>query len=254
MAEKYHIGKDGTSKICTAKGECKLGGPHFDNKADADKEADRQNEIKAQIEELKAEQSNPESTLKPFQIRRRIMNLEKELADPGLREREEEAERIRQQAIEEKANKEKADMDKFNNLEKIELSDNFKFVYTTNKYDINKIHGKAVRGEVSEEDKDQRGGNGGLAIYGVGTYSTLDKKYASKFGNVRVVEREELPEKPLELTSENNFNLVLQDISDKYGISRDTLKEMNPNLIVKKMGYDGLVMGKGTNRMIVKFY
>ena len=32
MAEKYHIAKDGTSKICTAKGECKLGGPHFDNK------------------------------------------------------------------------------------------------------------------------------------------------------------------------------------------------------------------------------
>ena len=57
MAEKYHIAKDGTSKICTAKGECKLGGPHFDNKADADKEADRQNEIKAQIEELRAEQS-----------------------------------------------------------------------------------------------------------------------------------------------------------------------------------------------------
>ena len=69
-----------------------------------------------------------------------------------------------------------------------------------------------------------------------------------------VVEREELSEKPLELTSENNFNLVLQDISDKYGISTGTLKEMNPNVIVKKMGYDGLVMGKGTNRMIVKFY
>ena len=56
------------------------------------------------------------------------------------------------------------------------------------------------------------------------------------------------------MTSENNFNLVLQDISDKYGISTDTLKEMNPNVIVKKMGYDGLVMEKGTNRMIVKFY
>jgi hypothetical protein len=37
MANKYHIAKDGTSKICTAKGECKLGGPHFDNKADADR-------------------------------------------------------------------------------------------------------------------------------------------------------------------------------------------------------------------------
>ena len=29
--KKYHIGRDGTPKVCTAKGECKLGGEHFNN-------------------------------------------------------------------------------------------------------------------------------------------------------------------------------------------------------------------------------
>ena len=28
--KKYHIGRDGTPKVCRAKGECKLG-KHFDN-------------------------------------------------------------------------------------------------------------------------------------------------------------------------------------------------------------------------------
>lgn len=48
--KKYHIGRDGTPKVCTAKGECKLGGKHFDNLEAAQKYADELNEknIKAQ--------------------------------------------------------------------------------------------------------------------------------------------------------------------------------------------------------------
>ena len=48
--KKYHIGRDGTPKVCTAKGECKLGGKHFDNIEAAQKYADELNEknIKAQ--------------------------------------------------------------------------------------------------------------------------------------------------------------------------------------------------------------
>lgn len=42
--KKYHIGKDGTPKVCTAKGECKLGGEHFDNIEAAQKYADELNE------------------------------------------------------------------------------------------------------------------------------------------------------------------------------------------------------------------
>ena len=48
--KKYHIGRDETPKVCTAKGECKLGGKHFDNLEAAQKYADKLNEknIKAQ--------------------------------------------------------------------------------------------------------------------------------------------------------------------------------------------------------------
>ena len=42
--KKYHIGRDGTPKVCTAKGECKLGGKHFDNLEAAQKYADELNE------------------------------------------------------------------------------------------------------------------------------------------------------------------------------------------------------------------
>lgn len=47
--KKYHIGRDGTPKVCRAKGECKLG-KHFDNIEEAQKYADELNEknIKAQ--------------------------------------------------------------------------------------------------------------------------------------------------------------------------------------------------------------
>ena len=42
MDKKYHIGKDGTPKVCTAKGECKLG-EHFSNVEEAQQYADKKN-------------------------------------------------------------------------------------------------------------------------------------------------------------------------------------------------------------------
>lgn len=46
MDKKYHIGKDGTPKVCTAKGECKLGGEHFNNLEAAQEYADKKNKEK----------------------------------------------------------------------------------------------------------------------------------------------------------------------------------------------------------------
>lgn len=48
MDKKYHIGKDGTPKVCTAKGECKLGGEHFNNLEEAQKYADKKNKEKVE--------------------------------------------------------------------------------------------------------------------------------------------------------------------------------------------------------------
>ena len=90
--KKYHIGRDGTPKVCTAKGECKLGGKHFDNLEAAQKYADELNEknIKAQehIEkanrlhelrrEIESRELNPASG--EIQKRTQLKAKEKELA------------------------------------------------------------------------------------------------------------------------------------------------------------------------------
>lgn len=90
--KKYHIGRDGTPKVCTAKGECKLGGEHFDNIEAAQKYADELNEknIKAQehIEkanrlhelrrEIESRELNPVSV--EIQKRTQLKAKEKELA------------------------------------------------------------------------------------------------------------------------------------------------------------------------------
>ena len=66
--KKYHIGRDGTPKVCRAKGICKLG-KHFDNKEEAQKYADGLNEKKVkkeyvfskeQKEEIRNKLKNPD--------------------------------------------------------------------------------------------------------------------------------------------------------------------------------------------------
>lgn len=90
--KKYHIGRDGTPKVCTAKGECKLGGEHFDNIEAAQKYADELNKknMKAQehIEkanrlhelrrEIESRELNPASG--EIQKRTQLKAKEKELA------------------------------------------------------------------------------------------------------------------------------------------------------------------------------
>lgn len=91
--KKYHIGRDGTPKVCTAKGECKLGGKHFDNLEAAQKYADELNEknMKAQehIEkvdrlvelrrEIESDELNPRSgeSQKRTQLKAKEKELEK---------------------------------------------------------------------------------------------------------------------------------------------------------------------------------
>lgn len=44
--KKYHIGRDGTPKVCRAKGDCPLGGTHFDDLREASNVAERINEAR----------------------------------------------------------------------------------------------------------------------------------------------------------------------------------------------------------------
>lgn len=89
--KKYHIGRDGTPKVCTAKGECKLGGEHFNNLEAAQKYADTLNqrnmEAQENIEkadrlhelrkELNSKELNPVSG--EFKLRTELKTKEREL-------------------------------------------------------------------------------------------------------------------------------------------------------------------------------
>lgn len=62
----------------------------------------------------------------------------------------------------------------------------------------------AYRGEFKENIGS--GSNTGTAMYGQGIYTTTNKSYAKKFGEVREVSIDELPAVPLRFNNQNDFN------------------------------------------------
>ena len=79
--KKYHIGRDGTPKVCTAKGECKLGGEHFDNIEVAQKYADELNK-----KNMKA-QEHIEKANRLHELRREIESRELNPASGEIQKR-----------------------------------------------------------------------------------------------------------------------------------------------------------------------
>lgn len=79
--KKYHIGRDGTPKVCTAKGECKLGGEHFDNIEAAQKYADELNK-----KNMKA-QEHIEKANRLHELRREIESRELNPASGEIQKR-----------------------------------------------------------------------------------------------------------------------------------------------------------------------
>ena len=89
--KKYHIGRDGTPKVCTAKGECKLCGEHFNNLEAAQKYADTLNQRNMEAQEniekadrlhelrkkLNSKELNPVSG--EFKLRTELKTKEREL-------------------------------------------------------------------------------------------------------------------------------------------------------------------------------
>lgn len=114
------------------------------------------------------------------------------------------------------------------------------------KYDRNSII--AYRG-VSEDT-----GNN-AAMYGLGLYTTLDKKYASKYGEVKVVDNNLLPDNPLKFKTQNDFQMWEQDLASQLGIRRSELLGSNYGIekYVTKLGYDGLMIGTGRDTDLISF-
>lgn len=111
----------------------------------------------------------------------------------------------------------------------------------------------AYRGEFKENIGS--GSNTGTAMYGQGIYTTTNKSYAKKFGEVREVSIDELPAVPLRFNNQNDFNQFEYILSESLGIKKTDLYLVGEiNEIICKLGYDGATIGSGKDMIIVKYF
>jgi len=126
------------------------------------------------------------------------------------------------------------------------------YLYNDNYFNRVQMNDKGVyRGEKKEGSTD----NTGTAKYGLGRYRTTDKKYASKFGNVREVHLDELPSRPLSFKDELAFQMFEQELAKEHGMKLKHMNQYNRvDEIIQKMGYNGLTIGPKNNMIIVSYW
>lgn len=114
------------------------------------------------------------------------------------------------------------------------------------KYDKNNV--VAYRGE-----SESTGSN--PAFYGLGLYTTLDLKYAKQYGNVSVIDSELLPDNPLKFKTQNDFHIWEQELAKELGIRKRELysNDYGVEQYIKKLGYDGLMIGSGKDTDLISF-
>lgn len=114
------------------------------------------------------------------------------------------------------------------------------------KYDKNNV--TAYRGE-----SENTGSN--PAFYGLGLYTTLDSKYAKQYGNVSIVDNNLLPDNPLKFKTQNDFNIWEQELAKELGIRKKELysDDYGVEQYIKKLGYDGLMIGSGKDTDLISF-
>lgn len=254
----YHINKNGVVSKCNAKKKpCPLGG-NFDSISEANdflnkelKSDTKQEQLLNEKEKLTNELKNLKG-LKKLKANTELKRIEYALEgrdyDKEMKKerekREESVEKQKQKDIESKMNAEI-----LSNKETLELPQSIEQYVVRGKW--TRTHISAYRGEQNKDSQT----NTGFALYGQGKYTTTDKSYAKKFGNVRNVELEELPENPLRLRTVGGFQLLEQEIARNNNINyRDLYAKMDVSDMITKMGYDGLTLGTGKDMIIVKYF
>jgi len=113
------------------------------------------------------------------------------------------------------------------------------------------MYKSTYRGEQSREKRDH---NTGTAMYGQGRYSTTNKKYASKYGEVRTVDYDEMPAKPLSFKNATSFEMFEQELAKEHNIDKSYMyRNQDLSVIIKKMGYDGITIGPKSDMVIVSY-
>ena len=113
------------------------------------------------------------------------------------------------------------------------------------------MYKSTYRGEMSKENRDH---NTGTAMYGQGRYSTTSRKYASKYGEVRTVDYEEMPAKALSFKNVTAFEMFEQELAREHNIDKKHMyRNQDLSEIIKKMGYDGITIGPKSDMIIVSY-
>ena len=260
----YHVSSKGTLTVCKAQpGKCPLGGKHFDNETEGMEYLDNLNNKESLIEKLK----NAPTPVTRIRLRKEIrllnqaLGLEQDADIPVPQPSKEELERqkrIKEREIEEaKKEKELAENLKvFEEKEFLEIPKNIErlrsnYLYKERYFSRQDMYKSTYRGEQSKENRDH---NTGTAMYGQGRYSTTNRKYASKFGEVRTVDYEEMPSKALSFKNAAAFEMFEQELAKEHNIDkRHMYRNQDLSVIIKKMGYNGVTIGPKSDMIIVSY-
>ena len=260
----YHVSSKGTLTVCKAQpGKCPLGGKHFDNETEGMEYLDNQNNKESLIEKLK-NAPTPGTRIrlrKEIRLLNQALGLEQDADIPVPQPSKEELERqkrIKEREIEEaKKEKELAENLKvFEAKEFLEIPKNIErlrsnYLYKERYFSRQDMYKSTYRGEQSKENRDY---NTGTAMYGQGRYSTTNRKYASKFGEVRTVDYEEMPSKALSFKNAAAFEMFEQELAKEHNIDkRHMYRNQDLSVIIKKMGYNGVTIGPKSDMIIVSY-
>ena len=260
----YHISSKGNLTICKAQpGKCPLGGKHFENEADGMEYLDNLNNKESLIEKFK-NAPTPGSRIrlrKEIRLLNKALDLEENADIPTPQPSKEELERqkrIKERELEE-AKKEKGmaeNLKEFEAKEFLSIPKNIEnlrsnYLYKERYFSRQDMYKSTYRGEQSKENRDH---NTGTAMYGQGRYSTTNRKYASKFGEVRTVDYEEMPSKALSFKNAAAFEMFEQELAKEHNIDkRHMYRNQDLSVIIKKMGYNGVTIGPKSDMIIVSY-
>ena len=260
----YHVSSKGSLTVCKAQpGKCPLGGKHFENETEGTEYLDNLNNKESLIEKFK-NAPTPGTRIrlrKEIRLLNRELGLEEDADIPVSQLSKEEIERqkrIKEKEIEE-ARKEKESIENLKVFEEKEFLtipksiENLRsnYLFKENYFSRQAMYKSTYRGEQSRENRDH---NTGTAMYGQGRYSTTNRKYASKFGEVRTVDYEEMPAKPLSFKNATAFEMFEQELAKEHNIDKRYMyRNKDLSVIIKKMGYDGITIGPKSDMVIVSY-
>ena len=260
----YHVSSKGNLTVCKAQpGKCPLGGKHFEKESEGMEYLDNLNNKESLIEKFK-NAPTPGTRIrlrKEIRLLNQALGLEEdaEIPTPQLsKEAIERERRIKERQLAE-AQKEKEmaeNLKDFENKEFLSIPKNIEtlrgnYLFKENYFSRQAMYKSTYRGEQTKENRDH---NTGTAMYGQGRYSTTNRKYASKFGEVRTVDYEEMPSKALSFKNATSFEMFEQELAKEHNIDkRHMYRNQDLSVIIKKMGYNGITIGPKSDMIIVSY-